>query len=141
MNKTSILAAIALILFSSCSSNSDDSEQTQTSEIIGKWFYVNESYDSEGVIYPDGCFDLQYFQFFSNGIVSIKNYDEPCGAGDSYFIEGAYYLEGNRLELTGLTPSDDGNYFFDVTTLNETTLILEASTELTENYKLELKKE
>jgi hypothetical protein len=134
------LALFSLMLFS-CS-NSDDEANITDNQIIGKWFYVSEFYGEEERTSPENCFNQQYYEFFSNGIISMKMYREPCQESDDY--NGNYVIVGNTLELTDLQGSDDLNYSFDIVSLSETILIIEEEfIDDNENfiYRLELRKE
>ncbi|WP_037319435.1 lipocalin family protein [Salegentibacter sp. Hel_I_6] len=142
MKKITCFFTLFILLFTSCSTSDDDNIEESENEILGKWFYVAESYDEQQITHPENCFTQQYYEFFSNGSVSVKLYSEPCEDGENY--TGDYAISGNTLEITGLQGSDDLNYSFSIVTLNNTTLIIEDEVSIdgvNETYRLELNKE
>jgi len=120
MKKVSLFILISFFAFS-CSKENDNEEPEQN-ELLGKWFYVSEKYDEEEIVSTD-CDTQQYFEFFSNGSISIKFVDtRPC---DFSILIGDYNVSGSTLEITGLQGSDDLNYSFDIVNFSNSSLILE----------------
>ena len=122
-------------------SKSEEPEETQK-DILGKWFYVSETYDGVKVTYPENCFTEQYYEFFSNGSLTLQLYTSACEDPENYI--GNFTVNSGTLEVTGLQGSDDLNYSFNIVKLTSTTLIIEDQVmddgeEV--KYRLELDKE
>lgn len=104
------LAICAIILFSSCSSESNDTKSDSSNLLIGNWIYSHK-YQNENYYEPTLCADNNTLEFKENSEWNADYYtqdsNENCYNDEDEY--GSWSREGNSLTLFYEDMGDEGD--------------------------------
>ncbi len=135
---TLLLLAVFFVGISmvSCSQDNDSSD-TATASILGRWALDKRSYTANGVNSPEmdyennqpGCDDNDYFEFKENAVFENGYYDPNCAVSPN---AGNWSKDGNWITITH--PSEDG-IIFELLSLSATEMKVRADLTGTEGVE------
>lgn len=127
--KFTLLSVFTVLFLFSCSSD-DNGGGIDKSKILGKWYYFSHTENGIEELHDHDGFPLcgeDYLNLKSNNTLEDVMY-EYYSTCHEYIDEGTYTLSGNTLTLIFEEEEEEEENFTvvcKVTTLNDTTLILE----------------
>ena len=119
MRNTNFLFVLlaTLLIFTGCSSDDDDNQQSFEELIVGTWLGVSSSYNGHNTGIPDN----NILNFYSTG-KAVFIYEGFGNNGEDIYDEGDWFFEGNTLIIDFEDAEDGWYYHLEILELNDTNL-------------------
>ncbi|PZR19022.1 MAG: hypothetical protein DI539_15395 [Flavobacterium psychrophilum] len=137
--KKIIALSFAFVVLAACSSDdSPSSTQNYSQLILGKWYFVESTYDGIAVPYEHDCpANRDYEEFTSDGVGKYVGHNTECEVDEEE--SGLYEIEGNILKIID-TSEFPLNAEYTITTLDEEELVLKLTINEPEGQMVEVSK-
>ena len=130
MTKNKIyLTILTLCLFFSCSSDDDSSENSNTSDILGKWVITQLDF-VDNYLNPECAINSNTYEFQGNGnLIYEYSTGNNCTQNGTIIFEYSFETSNKLIIITpngGLNPENDYIEKFTIKSLSDNELVLEA---------------